>query len=86
MDDSAFLEDVKVKKLRRLVDDALTIIKRERLYGRKAWQIYDNVKAEALSLFPDDDELFELVYFSRFSRLIWENALFNLELEEKKEI
>ena len=81
MKEEFYRETRLIRQAQLTVDRALKKIARERLYGREAWQIYEEVRDKVLKLFPDKRDTFNLIYWPRFSRIIWENMVEELEIE-----
>ena len=73
-------EDRKIRFLRFLVDFSILAIQQEDVSFEEARKIMEDVKQTALGLFPDKEETFELIYGSRFRRVIEEK--FGLRPEE----
>ncbi len=65
-------EEIRIRRLRRLVDFSLAVIAQSRLSLDEAEEIVQAVRLQAWSLFPDKRETFELIYTPRFRRLIAE--------------
>ncbi len=73
IEEELFLEEERLRRLRRIVDTTAFILRKKRLIGREAWALMEATKAQVLELFPDKEETFELIYKPRFLRIIWEN-------------
>jgi hypothetical protein len=65
-------EDKKVRELRFVADFACRLLYQERLSLDEALSLVAGVRQYALKLFPDKAETFDLVYGSRFRRILAE--------------
>jgi hypothetical protein len=66
-------EEKKMRRLRFLVDLALAILMQQSdLTLQEAFKIMKDTKTAALSLFPDKENVYELVYATRFRRILSE--------------
>jgi len=65
-------ENEKIQLLRGLIDFSLRLIARSSMSAGEAQQIVRWVRLQAVRLFPDKEEAFELLYTPRFRRLIAE--------------
>lgn len=65
-------EDRKVRYLRFLVDFSILSIQQDDITFDMALKIFEDVKQAALKLFPDKENVFELIYRPRFRRIIKE--------------
>ncbi|MEM7828630.1 MAG: hypothetical protein QW561_04750 [Candidatus Aenigmatarchaeota archaeon] len=65
-------EERKLKRLRTLVAIAINIIRQADLSIEDAYRIVEGVRREALKLFPEKGDTFDLIYGSRFKRVIME--------------
>jgi len=65
-------EDKKVRRLQRLVDFTLALIAQSNLPLSEAQELVAAVRGQALHLFPDKQQTFELIYTPRFRRLLAE--------------
>lgn len=65
-------ENRRLRYLRFLVDLALQEIRSGRYSKPEAEQMVQNVRAQALNLFPGKEEAFDLIYLPRFQRAITE--------------
>jgi hypothetical protein len=72
-EEEIFLEEEKLRRLRRIVDTTAFTLRKKRLIGREAWALMESTKSQVLKIFPDKEETFELIYKPRFLRIIWEN-------------
>jgi hypothetical protein len=64
----------RARKVRQIVDIATSLIMQSSLPRADAELLVENVRERILSLFPDGAETYEVVYASRFRRLIDEFA------------
>lgn len=65
-------ENRRLRYLRFLVDLALLEIRRGRYTKAQAEKIVENIRSQALQLFPGKELAFELIYRPRFRRVIAE--------------
>lgn len=65
-------ENRRLRYLRFLVDLALSEIRRGRYTKPQAEKIVENVRTQALQLFPGKEFAFDLIYRPRFRRVIAE--------------
>jgi hypothetical protein len=65
-------ENRKIRFLRFLVDFSVVSIQESDLTREEAFQVVEDVKKTACSLFPGKEETFELIYRPRFNRVIRE--------------
>jgi hypothetical protein len=65
-------ENRRLRYLRLLVDLALMEIRAGRFTKPQAEKIVDNIRSQALKLFPGKELAFELIYRPRFQRAITE--------------
>ena len=63
-------EDRRVKTLRILVDFSLAYLAQTKLPLEEAQAVVAGVKKQALRLFPEKEETFDLIYLPRFQRLL----------------
>jgi hypothetical protein len=70
-------EEIKIRKLRRLVDFTAALLWQADLTLSQAQKIIADTKEKALELFPDKAETFDLIYGSRFRRILVER--YNLQ-------
>ena len=68
-------ESRRVRNVRQLVDIATALIMQSNLTIDDAEGLVEGVRARILTLFPDGEETYELIYAPRFKRLIHEYAL-----------
>ncbi len=76
-EEEIFLEEQKLRRLKRIVDTTAFTLRNKKLIGRKAWALMESTKIQVLKIFPDKEETFELIYKPRFLRIIWENMFQN---------
>ena len=65
-------ENRKIRYLRYLVDFSILSIQQEDLSFEEAYQLVEDVKRAACSLFPGKEGTFELIYRPRLQRVIGE--------------
>ena len=65
-------ENRRVRTLRLLVDFSLTYLAQTKMDLEEAQAVVRGVKKQALRLFPDKEETFNLIYLPRFQRLLRE--------------
>jgi hypothetical protein len=70
-------EEKKLRRLRRLVDLTAALLYQADLTLEDAQRLVAVCRASALELFPDKSETYELIYGSRFRRILTER--FRLE-------
>ncbi len=67
---SYLVEEVKLKKLQRMADPLCYLIEHRKLTVVEAENKIQEVRQEAQKIIPDQMETFDLIYISRFKRLI----------------
>jgi hypothetical protein len=65
-------EDKKIRQLQRIVDFACCVLRQQEMSLEEAQGLIGGVKKMALRLFPDKEQTFELIYGSRFRRILME--------------
>lgn len=65
-------EERKIRRLRRLVDLTMAILMQAPLSPEEAINLIEGTKRAALSMFPDKEFVYDLVYTPRFRRIIAE--------------
>ena len=65
-------ENRRLRTLRLLVDFALAYLAQTNLPLEEAQAVVEGVKRQALRLFPEKEETFDLIYLPRFRRLLRE--------------
>jgi hypothetical protein len=65
-------EEQKLRRLRRAMDVAATLLWQVDLTLEEARDVVNHAKHTALQLFPDKEETFDLIYGSRFRRILVE--------------
>ena len=65
-------ENRRLRTLRFLVDFSLAYLAQTKLSLEEAQAVVQGVKKQALRLFPDKAETFDLIYLPRFQRLLRE--------------
>ena len=72
-DNEALLaEERKIRRLRRAMDVAAALLWRIDLSLDEARDVVEHAKHTALQLFPDKEKTFDLIYGSRFRRILSE--------------
>lgn len=65
-------EDVILSKLKKLVDKTSEQLRWGELSLREAIELAENTREQAKNLIPDMMDKYDLIYESRFERLIWQ--------------
>jgi hypothetical protein len=65
-------EEQKLRRLRRAMDLTAALLWRVDLTLEEAQDVVNHAKQTALQLFPDKEETFDLIYGSRFRRILAE--------------
>jgi hypothetical protein len=65
-------EELKLRKLRRLMDFTAALLWQADMTPSQAQKLIADAKERALELFPDKGETFDLIYGSRFRRILVE--------------
>ncbi len=65
-------EEKKIRQLQRIVDFACSVLQQQSMSLEEAQGMIAGVKKMALRLFPDKEETFDLIYGSRFRRILME--------------
>ncbi|HWO42656.1 MAG TPA: hypothetical protein VNO43_12725 [Candidatus Eisenbacteria bacterium] len=65
-------EERKIRRLGRAMDVAAVLLWQVDLTLEQAREVVDHAKKTALQLFPDKEETFDLIYGSRFRRILVE--------------
>jgi hypothetical protein len=65
-------EERKLRRLGRAMDLAAVLLRRVDLTLDEARDVVNHAKRTALELFPDKEETFDLIYGSRFRRILVE--------------
>ena len=65
-------ENRRIRTLRLLVDFSLAYLAQTNMPLEEAQAIVEGVKKQALRLFPEKEETFDLIYLPRFRRLLRE--------------
>ena len=63
-------ENRRIRTLRFLVDFSLAYLAQTKLPLEEAQAVVEGVKKQALRLFPEKEETFDLIYLPRFQRLL----------------
>jgi hypothetical protein len=73
VDKQALLEEERrLRRLRRAMDVAAALLRQVDLTLDEAQDVVEHAKQTALKLFPDKAETFDLIYGSRFRRILVE--------------
>jgi hypothetical protein len=72
INDEVEAENRRIRTLRLLVDFSLAYLAQTKLPLEEAQAVVEGVKKQALRLFPDKEETFDLIYLPRFRRLLRE--------------
>jgi hypothetical protein len=71
--DKATVEETgRRRRLQFLMDLTLATIAQSNMNECEAWELIDSARAAALRMFPGKDLAFEMIYMSRFRRLLAE--------------
>jgi len=70
--EAVLAEEFRLKRLRYLMDFTAALLWQADLSLAQAQQIVADAKAKALELFPDKGDTFDLIYGSRFRRILAE--------------
>lgn len=70
--ESLLAEERKLRRLRRAMDVAAVLLWRVDLTFEEARDVVNHAKHTALQLFPDKEETYDLIYGSRFRRILVE--------------
>jgi hypothetical protein len=70
--EALLVEERKLRRLRRAMDIAATLLWQVNLTLEEAQDVVNHAKFTALQLFPDKEETFDLIYGSRFRRILAE--------------
>ncbi len=65
-------EEEKMRRLRSVVDRAEAVLMRPGLSPEDACRVMEETREAVLSLFPDKEDVYELIYTPRFRRIIAE--------------
>jgi len=69
--DKAITEEARRRRrLQFLMDLTLATIAQSNMDEREAWDLIDSARAAAMRMFPGKELLFEMIYMSRFRRLM----------------
>ncbi len=63
-------EEKKMRRLRFIVDLAEAVLMQSSLSLRESLDVMDQTKKAALTLFPDKESVYDLIYLPRFRRII----------------
>jgi len=77
-------EEKRIKMLKFIVDLNLAVLMQQAdLTLREAFELMKNTKQAALNLFPDKEDVYELIYAPRFRRIITERFVITGGLRDK---
>jgi hypothetical protein len=65
-------EERRIRRLRRAMDVAVALLWKVNLTLEEAQDVVRHAKQTALQLFPDKEDTFDLIYGSRFRRILVE--------------
>lgn len=65
-------EEIKIRRLRVLTDFTCTVLYQEPMRLDEALRLIKGIKRIVLGMYPDKEETFELIYGSRFRRILSE--------------
>jgi hypothetical protein len=71
-DEALAAEERRIRRLRRAMDVAMALLWKVNLTLEEAQDVVCHAKHTALQLFPDKEETFDLIYGSRFRRILVE--------------
>ncbi len=71
-DDARIDEDRRIRYLQRVVDMTCQVLLQQEMSLEEAQGMITGVKKMALRLFPDKEPTFDLIYGSRFRRILME--------------
>ena len=75
--EALLVEERKLRRLRRIMDFTAALLWQAELTLDQARKLIGDAKERALELFPDKGETFDLIYGSRFRRILAER--YNLQ-------
>jgi hypothetical protein len=67
-------EEARMKTLRRIVDECAERLRKGGLSRSEGLELIESTRRKVLGLFPDKEEQFELIYRSRFMRILAESS------------
>ncbi len=71
-DEAVRAEELRLKRLRTLMDFTAALLRQADLTLAQAQKLVADAREKALDLFPDKGETFDLIYGSRFRRILVE--------------
>jgi hypothetical protein len=71
-DEAVRAEELRLKRLRYLMDFTAALLRQADLTLAQAQKLVADAREKALELFPDKGETFDLIYGSRFRRILVE--------------
>ena len=75
MSEEAKQEEKNMRRLKFIVDLAAAVLMQSNLSLQESLELMENTKNAALSLFPDKEFVYDLVYAPRFCRIIDERFM-----------
>ena len=70
LDDTKRDEDRRIEQLRRLVDGAVKQLRHPEMGWEEGRALIERVREQALELFPQKEQAFDLIYKPRFHRIL----------------
>ncbi len=70
--DDLFREEQQIRQLRIIVDYAESMLRRPDMTHRECLNLVESTRKTVLRLFPGKEDVFNLIYVPRFSRVISE--------------
>ncbi|HMK55467.1 MAG TPA: hypothetical protein VK448_02390 [Dissulfurispiraceae bacterium] len=70
--DDVLKEEQEIRQLRIIVDYAESLMRRSELSQKDCIELVENTRKTVLKLFPEKEDVFNLIYVPRFSRVICE--------------
>ena len=74
--DDLLWEEQEMRRLRIIVDYAESLLHRSELSHKDCLDLVENTRKTVLRLFPGKEDVFNLIYVPRFSRVIGERSGF----------
>ncbi len=71
-EDGILKEEQEIRQLRIIVDYTESLLRQSSLSHRECIDLVENTKRAVLRLFPGKEDVFDLIYVPRFSRVISE--------------
>ncbi len=70
LDDTKRDEDRRIEQLRRLVDGAVKQLRHPEMGWEEGRELIERVREQALELFPQKEQAFDLIYKPRFYQIL----------------